>query len=692
MKATITAVLMGLAVVLLIGGIFGFARTSQSDLDQATQEADLHTAKAMRYLQNYQANLDAIALYQNRIGRALGSAEAPVSVPPKDEKVNEIVRSALEDFQALSKELQSRSRSGTTDRLDARVRQLVPDASALPEPPRPGLGQNESTITRSVSNAIKQLERLTKENPKILKQALQEADAALRVQHGQVSMQDHVNANHVKATVLYIQGQMKRAEARSARIEEHDSRLRATQLIERSQNLLRQINETKGRIPAQKLAQLEKDKKLLQGMREGAKAKLAELTAQAQTIRDAIAAAQAEAEKSRTALLDLEKKGFDPKSPKDVRRYTEAYAALAAQGRNARLAAAALESGTLEGARLDDARGGDLILDKYVPAEGEQGIRVVKGLNTLEHEHAAAKKRLAEIEGLLSENAKQTEEVRQTAKALEQHASELAEMKSKVDAEVKAVLAECGKRAERASKAEDDATSILQKAGKAFGRAARAARNRGGELVQKPTMSGLRDRDTEQTMTIGQGDAAHALALTRLQRLRASQHQLELVQAMLDAKVPGVEASQAEALSKEVAQARKESLEAVEESIELLQRPAQRMDRKYIWIPQASLAAAYQLKGLLAETTAATEALVQAVEQYEEAVKEREGSPFLQPYVRMLPRVRELAERAQALHPTTAATQPAAETQPGGAASPSPAKQTPPGSAKKPARPARSRR
>ncbi|MBN1343482.1 MAG: hypothetical protein JXQ73_12415 [Phycisphaerae bacterium] len=649
MKPTIMTAVVAVGAVVIVVAILGLARFTQSDSDRAMTEADLHTAKAIRLLASYEANLDQIAILRDQIGRQLGGEASPVAVPPKGSDVEELVRGALEDFQAFSKELRDRARKGPSDALDQRLRQLVPDASEVSEMPKLDLGQNESAISKGLAKAVKELDTKTKENARILKEALQEADSALRVRYGEAGMDDHVNANSVKACVLYLQGEVKRCDAMAARLEVQQMRLRALRLIDQSSGLSDQIKDTQGRLPTHLTKRLSDEKADLDKRLAEAKKHLAELDAQVAGVEKQIAAAKKEAESAGEAIKALEAKKYDPKSPADVKRYVEEYGKLSDRRREADLRAVALERGTLQGAKLDDAHGRDPMKDRYVPESGDKKITVVKGLTTLTQAKASAAKAVADIEALIKSNDAQSQQAKSLVERLDKHIAELTKLKGDVDKKIMAIVSQdegaaggIKARLDTAMKAEDEAIALYGKARQAYKKASRAARGRGGEVA---TELGMTDKEGETAMTIGQADVEHADALVNLQRVRGFREQIALAQAALAAKVSGVDQGQVDALKEGLASSWEASLKAIDASIELLNGAANKMKKQnYGWISQASLAAALQLKSLLASGPDAATALDEAIAQYEAAVQGREGSPFLKPYVRVLARAKAIQE------------------------------------------------
>ena len=663
MKSTIMTVMIAVAVVAVVVVILGLPWAMQSEQVRANAEADLHTTKALRALANYQANVAQIAVLRAQLDRRLGQGAVPASGPARGTDTQAAVRGALKDFQDLSQELRNRARSGHVAKLEERLRQLVPDATDIPEMPKLDFGQSEASIAKGVDAAIKRVDRLTAENARWLDQASRETQAALRVQYGQANTLNHVNANHVRAYVLYVQGEVKRNEALAVRAEAHQARVRAWRWIDQSQGLLDQTTATVGRMPKQRAERLQREKKELAELLSQAKQRLTQLTARAEAKRKQIAAAKAQAQTARKALETLEARGYDPKKPDDVKRYVDEYTKQAAAERKASLQAVALKTGTLEGARLGDAHGGDPLRDRYVPSPDGKGIAVVKGLDTLEQERSQAEKAVTDIEVLLKKNAAGIEQTEALASRLEADRKALDEHKAQLDRRINLLLVGADERAAAAAKIEGDALGKLEQAEKAYGKAARSARNRGGELVSDPSVSDLsEDKDTEAAMAISQADVVHARALVNLQQLRDLRGQLAVVKGALAAEVSGVDQDKAQKVAAEVAKVQEASVQAIDASIKLLgQRVAKAIHKNAQWVPQVSVASAYQLRSVLTGGDEAAGALQEAIALYEEAVDGREGSPFVKPYVRVVEHLRATSRPAPTSKPppATAASKPA---------------------------------
>jgi hypothetical protein len=179
---------------------------------------------------------------------------------------------------------------------------------------------------------------------------------------------------------------------------------------------------------------------------------------------------------------------------------------------------------------------------------------------------------------------------------------------------------------------------LYGKARQAYKSASRAARNRGGEVASE---LGMDDKNSGSAMDMGQADVEHAEALVYLQRVRGLRDQISLAETALAAHVAGVDKAQVDAMKKDLAATWDASLKAVDASIDLLDGASNKMKRQnYGWVSQASLAAALQLKSLLASREDAAAALDEAIAQYTAAIEGRQDSPFLKPYVRVLDQVK----------------------------------------------------
>jgi hypothetical protein len=657
----VAAAAIGLGLIITI---LGLAKATQSDLDRARAQADLHAEKATRLLANYQTNLSEIALLRGELSRQLAKDKTPVAVPPQGAELKELVGASLEEFKAVGRETSRRLKQGPAFELEQRIHQLVPDASKLNPAPTLELGQNEPQITRRVAEAVKQVDGLIAENAKLLKQALREADAALAVQVGSADMRNHINANQLRAEALYLAGCERRNEGLFRRLEAQRTRSRAADLIDQSADILAQSRGVEACMPAQLKASLEKERKELQALLAGVEARAKQLRARIEEKLGQIAAAKAEADAAAKALTDLEAKGYDPKNPADVRRYVEEYGKQADRQRRAGQQILALEAGTLEGARLDDAYGGDFLADRYVAEPGKK-IEPVKGLKTLETELNEAQQQASDVSALIKTKVERINKAESLAKELTDQLNRLAEAKKAVDQQVVAALAGADGDSERAAKAEAEALSQFDAAGKAYAQAARAAGS-GGATEQTTIDPGIKDwakavnSDTEAGMIIGQADVAYSKALVFLQQLRDMDDQLAVAAAAIEARVTGVDRSRLQKVSDELPKVREAAVKAIDESVKLGARNPLR-GRKYEWAGQASLAADYHLKSLLTEGADSAEALGKAISEYENAVKKREGSPFIKPYVQALAYLKRSAAGAQS-RPSSrpAASRPAA--------------------------------
>ena len=685
MKSTILMVVVGVISIGLVLAILGLARVSQSDFDRAKELADLHAEKAMRLLDKYQANLTEIALLREQLARQIAQNKAPTTVPPRGDGLKEVVSGeALESFQALSREMARRSKQGPAAELEQRLRRLVPDASAIPPEPTFDLGQTEVQVIKGLEKAVRQVDQLIADNTKLLRQALREADAALQVQVGSAGMRDHFTANHLRAWALHLTGLEKRNEGLSRRLEAQWTRLRALRLIQGSAGILAQIKDAQGRMPDPLKKDLAAQEAELTQRLSDVRKRAAELNTQIDTLTKAFEAAQAEAKTATEALAALEAKGYDPKNPSDVTRYVDEYTQQAEKHRIASQRAMALRAGTLEGVRLDDAHGGDFLTDHYVPESGKTATRV-KGLETLKMELEEARTEVKELESLLKLNATRAEQAETLRKELTNLLDKYRQEKKGFDQQIVALLNEAdgapvepatapatqagkeqaprrgpgksGGYAGLAAEAEAEALSQLEAAGKAYAQAARAAGGRSGTSISDPELKKLtEDRDPEAAMLIGQAGVAYARSLVYLQQVRDLIQQMGVVKAAVGAEVPGVDKGRLQAIADELDKTQKAAVVAVDDAIKLGARNPFK-GRKYDWVGQASVAAAYHLKSLLTRGDEAAEALGKAIAEYEGAVEKREGSPFLKPYVRALEYLRAGGGVAPAV-PRPAGTQP----------------------------------
>jgi len=642
--------------VVMVVAVLSVARMSRSDSDRAMEQANVHADRAMRLLAKYQANLAEIGLLREQLGRQLGKEKASVSVPPKGSELQEVVRGDIKSFQELGK----RAKKGPAAELEQRLRQLVPDASSLSPEPSLDLGQNESQITRGLEKSIKQVEVLIVNNSKVLKQALREAEAALQIQVGSADMRNHVTANHLKAWAQHLMGLEGRNESLGRRLEAQRIRLQALYLSERAGTIGSQIRDLESRLPKQA------KERVVQQEAEMKKA-LAEAQQQAGSLKEAVeqrrkqvAAVQAQAEAAGKALLSLEAKGYDPKNPQDVKRYTDAYAQHAMVQQKASIQAMVLQAGTLEGARLDDAHGGDLMKDEYVPQPGKK-ITPTKGLVTLEAELDDATKRVAEYEELLKESASRAVRLDEVGKGLSAEIEKLKGLKKSCDEQVSGLLNQADSFAAQAAKAESDALQQLETAGKTYGLAARAAGARSEAAVSDPAVKKLaEDKDTEAAMQLGQASAFYMRATILLQQIQDIQQQIVVLMRAVLADVSGVDKGRLEKLVEEQTKARDQAIKVVDEAIKLGSRNP--VKGNYKWVGQASVAAAYHLKSLMTSGTESAEALSAAMREYEGAVLKGEAIPFLRPYVHMRDYIRTTSAPASAPSaPTSSTSQPTAK-------------------------------
>lgn len=656
MKPTL---MTGLAVVLAVGllvGIFGLARMTHSDQAQVAHEAGKSTSKAMRLLNNYRANLFHINMIREELGRRLGQTESPLPIPPDSDEASSILQTVFEkeevlaEFQAYSKQILKQAQRGMAGKLDQRMRELVPDASSVQPMPKLDWGQTPEQITRNIAKAIKQVERLSAENDKLLKEAMRAADEALRAQVGQADARDNTNALHVKAVVTHLQGEVLRSKALASRLEAQNLRLRAMSFIAQSSELQSEISALEARKPTQTLQALAKERTELTALQERAKKKLAAIDAEIAKRKAQIAEARKVAETAQKAMLGLEAKGYEPKDPADVKRYTQAYRELSQKANHAGLRAKALQTGTLEGVRLSETQGTDPLSAPLVPTEAGKEPVMIKGLETLEKERALAADRVANLEAMLKDNAERAAQAEKTAQEVQQGVAVMADRKQKSDSQAATLLTKASERAETASKTEDEALATLDKADKAYSRAARTARDRGDSDMKDPAMRNVSsDKETRPALTMAQADVQHAIALVHLQRARdLRQHGFALI-AATKTKISGVDAGKADELIEKISKAQEAATEAVENSIELLGKA--RLQRNYEWIGQASLGAAHQLKATLTTGPVQADALADAVDAYQAALEGREGSKYLKPYVPVLKRVRELSAKNPSTRP-----------------------------------------
>jgi len=619
------------ALAVLVGaGAFLLAPRLQSPKDQVFAKTNERAERARRLLHEFSQNQERIAALTGAL------AQSGVSVAPDD--VEALLENNREMVEQEDRRLHDTMRQGAGERreLQERLLELAPGEQDQ-QPHRVRIGTNDTQMRRSLSEGLRERDRLATENKSLLRDALDEVNQALGESVGDTSGQDDIQANRLLGVVLYYVAQSKHLQANLVRQEAAQFR---SELASLGLGMRSLSNETS----------LLADSGIAAAIAEGernvaeAESRLAKLQASADSVQSEIdetqsriAKARAAADESRVAMENMEMHGVDLSDSDGFKAFADEFNHLALTHRQALSEVHRLEFGTLRNARIDSS--GDFIKGRYVPAEDGGTVEVDRGLaglasdlSEVQLEVAGAEHAVASAgafrDGLLARRVACEEQGARAAVRLE----ELTNAASKAYTEFSRLTGE-------AEDQEDVAIDHYVRSARAFSKAARLARTRAGDAGS--AIASLSPEARERSAASKIADDAW---LEKQYNVNAAEVQIELgrlyyviseeserTAEVLAALPPdrGSQDADPAAWREKRDQARTEGLDVLHTAYDALQRT--RRIPQGEWTLAAEAAAAANLLALLGEGDARD-----VIGLYRQVVQGHEDKPHMQAYVNRL--------------------------------------------------------
>gem|GEM_PF-3977155 len=624
------------AVAVLVGaGAFLVAPRMQGPEAKVLARTSVHAERARRLLHQFSQNQERIGALLEALALSGVGADIDVEKLLEDEEN----RTAVEAEDARL-HVMTRQGAGELRVLEERFLQAAHGRQwqQFQQPLRRRLGTNVAQMTRSLSEGLRERERLAAENKRLLEQALEAINQALAETFGDAAGREDVRANRLKAIILYYLAQAKRQEAGFLRQEAGRFRAELAALGRQARSAVKEKALVAASGIDDHVAASERDVTEAQTL-------LTEINALADAVRDdmdeiesLMAEARATADRARAEMERMEARGLDLTAPDGFDRFAAEFNRLAETYRDAMSELAALTSGTLRNARIDSS--GDLISGRYIPTDAEKPILMDRGLAGLECDLSGIRLKVeaaeqavgfaqALRESLVARRLEYQERATRGAARLE----ELAEAATKAHDEFSRLSDEAG---------ETEAAAIdhYRNSARAFTDAARFAAARSSEasaaiaglspeaLQRSPDNAVADDAWLEQQYKVNAADAR--IDLGRLYyTISEDAGRTAEVLATLPEDIAAPDANAA-AWRERQEQARAEGIEVLHAAYDALQRTRGRL--KGHWALAAEAAAAADLLAMLGEE----ELRDVAVMTYEAVVTGHEDQPHMQPYVNRL--------------------------------------------------------
>lgn len=384
------------------------------------------------------------------------------------------------------------------------------------------------------------------------------------------------------------------------------------------------------------VADLEQDQAEIATARAAAEARLAELQRQVETRAQELAQATEQANAARAALEAHEAAGFKAGDEASFKAYRAQHANLLADVQQQQERELQLRFGARVGATLS---GDDLEKDEL------EGGEEVASLEHLKWELATAEETVRRYTGATTTLADEVRYIQTSGTQAAEYAQRYTQRISELDAAQKEKLTEIGETAGKALEEEGAALEAAEAAARAF-------RDAGQRLTRLVTdaRSTQQERDPERknarlSTIVGDpylsevadsaaADAQALVARIHAERLRANAHLLETVRLFAEINPDPTFKFDAAPYEEVVNTAREQGQRAAEEARSLGERLS-RGPTATNWIPLGSLAAVQHLSARLDDPNAPAY-LQQARESLQEAVKDRQQSPYLRPLLLFL--------------------------------------------------------
>ncbi|HEY3243855.1 MAG TPA: hypothetical protein VGM03_10940 [Phycisphaerae bacterium] len=509
--------------------------------------------------------------------------------------------------------------------------------------PRP-LG-NGPTAVKAAQEGLKEQAAQIARHAKLLDDALDELKNGLAYSYGNTSGQDYLPAKMLEAAILYQQGAAAQREAVLLRGRAENPRIRLTDAaqeyttLEKSKELA-DARDVKTRISNARQAAAE-----VKQRGDERAAKIATLDTQIAQLKSQIDERRARALEVRQQMEQMEEAGVDLARPGSFPGFASKFSELASTYAKNESEAAALESGTLTNADIDDS--GDYVSGRYVPAGGE--IHTERGLAGLRRDRTLAE---AEWNGLKDALASAEAEVK-AAEDLQRHldaqvardrerAQQIKESAGGLLKELKQATTEAEAAETRAIQKLNASIKAAETAAALASGAVGEAQTRAGELTSAKAQAAAPESVQKDDAWIAaqrgaqKADAQILLGKVYFQQFRDAARDYELFTAVSGPL--GLDAA-SEASAAKCDEARKLGTDVLEVAIKQLETSWKAL--KEHWTVRAEIGGAMHLLSLFGDPDGVLRDT--ALANYQSAVEGREDNPTLQPYVQeYVARIRQL--------------------------------------------------
>lgn len=614
----------GLAIVLVLAvGVLYFLSPSLQDAGaQRDRLVAEHIEKAERLLTAYNRDLDRLGELQRDAARWMApagsngeGADAELLTTERLTKVAEAKPEALNEIgTSIRQAFAEPVLRNVTSTLESKYQAQIPAGE------RSGAQQEASAVTAGVNTSPAGLPgmnaafaNMVSENQARLQAAKNEVTQALGVSVGNASGRDHAGANRMAGIVHYQLAADAQRSARRIRLGAVAPRREIGRLAVLHAEAARQATFLAEQKLADVLDEVTRNRDALRAGRQTTAGQLRELRTRITELEGQLQDAKTRARQAADKLLELDNQGYAYDDEKAFAAFRQSYLELGRQWRDALHQAEAIEFGTLLNARIADPD--NYLTDTYEPEPGKQiteslGIRNhMKSVDILE---AQDKTREAQIKELDEEIAAIQARAQGLEAAQAKATQRAGEQLAKLSAQVSKVVTE----AEAAIAPEDEAINLAKQSARFFTTAARLTQSRAddsGRIAgQAPADAPnerlneiAKDKDFAAHLSASAADAYLLAASVQYQRIVALERNRSALALAAQAGVADVDvAGQAD----QIAAARTDGLEAVENAVSELQKAGQTLDRAERetsagagrWAITANLATAHYLGSQLA--------------------------------------------------------------------------------------------
>lgn len=611
----VLAVVIGAGLVVIAAAAVALVPWTQSSRSQALAQADRAVEVACRLVDRYD----------------LQAGEGP---PAGQLNLDDVRRVATQEPAAF-------------EQTDARLRELLSASQEVErrhapligaEAPPLRIGTTPEQIEANVRIAQDELADRQAWAAGLLDQAVQVLNEALAV----AEAANHPEALRLRGLVRARQAQATHDNAERLRIQADLHRRRLMNLCQQVQQRTSESAWLTSRVPSKSVQDAETLGNELAQQSEQLKARIAELTATIERMKGQIQAAADAAHAAEQRIAELEAAGYDLFDRDSFRSYRQQLDEQWTILRQQEARATRVRFGDLQNAELGTRFGGDLVADRFFPADPAKPITYVRGLQSYEWEL----KRTQQMEAIVTEAVEAmernlvswgagNEEAAGLQVAMKQASAQAQQQAASLLADAAAGAKDAQRLFEQADAEDQAADRLLNQAVADLNRALSAVQQRvsaARELLNpekpNPRLEQIIDvRDLQAQMQAELGSILMMRAIVAAQRLQdLRRHEIVLATAG-QAKVP-------ELPTVDFAQQREPIIEtaraAVDQAVQAMNKAVGQLSGKdYAWTALANEAVA---KFLRLQIAGNPDDAAQALEALGQVVQGRERSPYVRTY------------------------------------------------------------